>query len=137
MGEGTYATAHRHGPGAHVLCTGGTGYELMYYEHEADTPRRVPLHPYGVIAPKNAEFHQHFNTGKGPMRQLAFRLTGARYGTGNAYNPRGASQTSDPNANGFQIDYENEAPGIREAYYQELARNGVELRLPPVGQGAS
>ncbi len=138
VGEGTYATAHRHAAGAHVVCTGGTGYELMYFEHEEANPRRVELHPYGVIAPKNAEFHQHFNTGQGPMRQLAFRLAGAaRYGTGSAYNPRGASQTTDPHATGFQIDYEKEVPGIREAYYQELERNGVELRLPPVSQGAS
>jgi uncharacterized RmlC-like cupin family protein len=138
VGEGTYATAHRHGAGAHVVQTGGTGYELMYFEGEEDHPRRVSLKPYGVIAPKNAEFHQHFNTGSGPMRQLAFRLAGpARYGTGNAYNPRGASQTTDRFEGGYQIDYEKEAPGIREAYYKELERNGIELRLPPVSQGAS
>ncbi|HZT05905.1 MAG TPA: hypothetical protein VFC51_02675 [Chloroflexota bacterium] len=137
VGEGTYATAHRHAAGAHVICTGGTGYELMYFEEEANDPRRVPLRPYGVIAPKTGEFHQHFNTGKGPMRQIAFRSSGARYGTGSMYNPRGASQTTDPYGTGFQIDYENEAPGIREAYYAELERNGIELRLPPVKQGAS
>jgi uncharacterized RmlC-like cupin family protein len=137
VGEGTYATAHRHGAGAHVLCTGGTGYELMYFEEEQDNPRRILLHPYGVIAPKNAEFHQHFNTGKGPMRQLAFRTAGARYGRGEGYNPRGASQTTDRYGPGYQIDYEKEAPGIREAYYKELERNGIELRLPPVSQGSS
>ena len=137
VGEGTYATAHRHGAGAHVVCTGGTGYELMYFEEEQDNPRRIPLHPYGVIAPKDAEFHQHFNTGTGPMRQLAFRTAGARYGRGNAYNPRGASQTTDRYGPGYQIDYEKEVPGIREAYYQELERNGIELRLPPVKQGAN
>ena len=66
VGEGTYALAHRHGAGAHVVVTGGTGYELMYFEHEAGNPRRVPLHSYGVIAPKANEFHQHFNTGRRP-----------------------------------------------------------------------
>jgi uncharacterized RmlC-like cupin family protein len=138
VGEGTYATAHRHGAGAHVLCTGGTGYELMYFEEEQENPRRVELHPYGVIAPKNAEFHQHFNTGKGPMRQVAFRTAGARYGHGEGgYNPRGASQTTDRYGPGYQIDYEKEAPNIREAYYKELEQNGIELRLPPVSQGAS
>jgi uncharacterized RmlC-like cupin family protein len=137
VGEGTYATAHRHGPGPHVLCTGGTGYELMYFEEEQENPRRVELRPYGVIAPKNSEFHQHFNTGQGPMRQLAFRPTGARYGSGAGYDPRGASQTTDRYGTGFQIDYEKEAAGIRETYYKELERNGIELRLPPVSQGAS
>src|SRR5207247_5364437 len=100
-------------------------------------PRRVPLHTYGGIAPKAFEFHQHFNTGKGAMRQLAFRGTsGVRFGSGSNYNPRGASQTTDPNAIGYQIDYDKEVPGIREAYYKELEKTGVDLRLPPVSQGA-
>ena len=32
--EGTYVTAHRHGPGAHVIVIGGKGYELMFFEGE-------------------------------------------------------------------------------------------------------
>jgi uncharacterized RmlC-like cupin family protein len=135
VGEGTYAQAHRHGAGAHVVVTGGTGYEMMYFEHEADNPRRVPLRPYGEIAPKANEFHQHFNTGKSPLRQLAFRTAGQRYGRGRGYNPRGAAQTEDPNAPGFQVEYEQEHPGIRESYYKELEKNGIDLRLPPVKQG--
>src|SRR2546428_4566858 len=101
VGEGTYAQAHRHLVGPHVLLTGGTGYELMYFEGEENNPRRIPLHPYGVIAPKSYEFHQHFNTGQGPMRQLAFRPSGPRYGSGGAYDPVGAAQTADPNAIGY------------------------------------
>src|SRR5579871_1256920 len=129
VGEGTYATAHRHDAGPHVLQVGGTGYELLYFEGE-EKPRRIPLHPYGVIAPKRNEFHQHFNTGKGPIRQVAFRRGPARYGTGAMYDPVGASQSVDPSATGYQINYEREDPSIREEYYKELERNGIELRLP-------
>src|SRR5439155_11884148 len=51
VAEGTYATAHRHDAGAHVIQVGGTGYEYLFFEGENE-PRRIPLHPYGVIAPK-------------------------------------------------------------------------------------
>jgi len=136
IGEGTYATAHRHDAGAHVVQVGGTGYELMSFEGEAE-PRRVPLRPYGVIAPKRNEFHQHFNTSPGPMRQVAFRGNPVRFGFGRPYSVLGAAQTSDPSATGYTIPYELEDPPVREAYYRELERNGVELRLPPVSQGAS
>jgi mannose-6-phosphate isomerase-like protein (cupin superfamily) len=135
IGEGTYATAHRHDAGAHVINVGGTGYELLYFEGEE--PRRVPLRPYGVIAPKRNEFHQHFNTGKGPMRHMAIRGGPARYGSGQRYDPLGAAQRTDPNATGYTIGYEREDPKLRDTYYQELAKNGVELRLPPVNQGPS
>src|SRR5207245_2089295 len=53
VAEGTYATAHRHDAGAHVILVGGEGYELLFFEGEE--PRRIPLHSYGVIAPKRNE----------------------------------------------------------------------------------
>ena len=134
VAEGTYATAHRHDAGAHVILVGGEGYELLYFEGET-TPRRIPLRPYGVIAPKRNEFHQHFNTGKGSMRQVAFRGVSPRYGSGKGYDALGAAHT-DPTAPGYKISYEIEDPAIREAYYRELEKSGVDLRLPPVGQGA-
>jgi uncharacterized RmlC-like cupin family protein len=134
VAEGTYATAHRHDAGAHVIVVGGEGYELLYFEGEK--PSRHPLAPYGVIAPKRNEFHQHFNTGKGSLRQLALRGVSPRYGSGRAYDPVGAAH-EDPNAPGYKIAYEREDPAIREAYYRELERSGVELRLPPVSQGRS
>ncbi len=132
VAEGTYATAHRHDAGAHVILVGGEGYEYLYFEGEAE-PRRIPLHAYGVIAPKRNEFHQHFNTGKGSMRQLALRGTSSRYGLGEAYDVLGAAHT-DPTRPGFKISYEVENPQIRETYYKELEKTGVELRLPPVEQ---
>ena len=135
VGEGTYATAHRHDAGAHVICVGGTGYETLFFEGEE--PRRLPLHPYGVVAPKRFEFHQHFDTGKGAMRQVAFRGVSPRYGAGVRYDPVGASQSRDPTAAGYQINYEREDAKVRETYYRELERSGVELRLPPVDQGRS
>lgn len=136
VGEGTYAQAHRHDAGAHVMAVAGGGYELLFFEGEP--PRRIELKPYAVVAPKRNEFHQHFNTGRGSLRQLAWRTGGVRYGSGRGgYDPRGAAQEEDPNSPGYQINYIREDPSIREDYYRELERNGVELRLPPVRQGGS
>jgi len=136
VSEGTYMTAHRHGVGALVIVVGGQGYELLYMPGEEKNRRKVPLRPYAVISPKYNEFHQHFNTGKGPFRMLAFRGYGVRYGWGKEYTRVSpTAQSKDPNAAFFKITYEMEDPLIREEYYQELEKNGISSRLPPLSQG--
>jgi quercetin dioxygenase-like cupin family protein len=134
VSEGTYATAHRHQAGAHVIVVDGEGYELMFMEGE-EPKRKYSACPYAVVAPRLNEYHQHFNTGKGPYRMLAFRGTSLRYGYGDRYDPNSASQDSDPNAWAFKISYEKEDPDVREDYYRDLERNGIGLRLLPVDQG--
>jgi mannose-6-phosphate isomerase-like protein (cupin superfamily) len=136
VSEGTYMTAHRHGSGAHVMVVQGQGYELLFMPGEEKNRRKVPLKPYAIVAPRHNEFHQHFNTGKGSFRMLAFRGYGVRYGWGRSYNPVSpTSQSKDPNSYAFNITYEMEDPAIREEYYQELEKNGVTSRLPPIAQG--
>lgn len=135
VSEGTYATAHRHGAGAHVMVIDGQGYELLFMPGGEKDRRRVALTPYAVVAPRLNEFHQHFNTGKSPLRQLAIRGRSPRYGTGERYDPVGAARSDNPHAYSFTIRYEKEDPAIREEYYRELDRNGVSLRLDPVNQG--
>ena len=135
VSEGTYATAHRHQAGAHVIVVEGSGYELMFFEHERQNPRKVDASAYAVVAPKLNEYHQHFNTGKGDYRMLAFRGNSLRFGVGRNYDPNSASQSSDPNAWAYMIPYAQESPRIREEYWKDLERNGVDLRLEPVDQG--
>ncbi len=137
VSAGTYMTAHKHGPGAHVLCVGGEGYELLFMPGE-ETRRRLPLMPTAVVSPRRNEYHQHFNTGHGPLRMLAFKEQGysSKYGTGKSYQPALSAQDKDPNAEIYQISYENEDPKISAEYYQELERKGITLRLPPLNQGS-
>jgi mannose-6-phosphate isomerase-like protein (cupin superfamily) len=135
--EGTYMTAHRHGAGAHVIVVQGQGYEILYMPGEEKKRRRVPLKPYAVVSPQHNEFHQHFNTGKGPFRMLAFRGNSPRFGWGKPYTRVSpTAQTTDRHAESFNITYEMEDPSIREEYYRELEKNGVTSRLPPLNQGA-
>ncbi|HEY3303748.1 MAG TPA: cupin domain-containing protein [Candidatus Binatia bacterium] len=135
VAEGTYVTAHRHGAGAHVIVIKGQGYELFFMPGEEKNRRRISANPYAVVAPKHNEFHQHFNTGRGEYRMLAFRGSGLRYGTGIAFNPALTAQDKDPHALAFKISHEKEDPAIREEYYNELEKNGIEIRLKPVEQG--
>ena len=134
--EGTYVTAHRHGAGAHVIVIGGEGYELMFMPGQEKERRKVRTVPYAVVAPRTNEFHQHFNSGKGGYRMLAFRGTGLRYGSGRSFHPARTAQDTDPFAESFKIRYENEDPSIREEYNRELEKNGVTVRLEPLEQGS-
>lgn len=135
VSEGTYMTAHRHGAGAHVIVVYGQGYELLYMPGEEKNRRKVPLKPYAVVCPKHNEFHQHFNTGKGAFRMLAFRGAGVRYGWGKEYTRVSpTAQSRDQTSWAFNVTYETEDPSIREEYYRELEKNGVSSRLPPLNQ---
>lgn len=139
MAEGTYVSAHRHLAGAHVITVGGEGYELLFMPGEEKERRKYSIKPFSVVAPRTNEFHQHFNTGKGPYRYLAIRgqTNPLRFGTGGGYNPTWSAQNKDPNAVVFQINYESEEPSIREEYYKELKKKGITSRLPPISQGRS
>jgi hypothetical protein len=71
--EGTYVTAHRHGPGAHVIVIDGDGYELLFMPGDRKAAQGTSK-AYAVVSPHLNEFHQHFNTGKGGYRMLAFAV---------------------------------------------------------------
>ena len=107
-------------------------------ERSAEKRQKVYIKPYSVIAPRANEFHQHFNTAKGPLRQLAFKGWVRRPLSTNSkgeYDSVGAARSDDPAGSSFKIRYDREDPKIREEYYIELERNGVSLRLEPVDQG--
>ena len=115
----------------------GTGYELLYMPGEEKNRRKVDASAYAVVAPKHNEFHHHFNSGKGEYKMLAFRGTGLRYGWGGTYDPASTAQTKDPYQTSFMISFDKEDPAIREEFYKELEKNGVEARLAPIDQKGS
>jgi uncharacterized RmlC-like cupin family protein len=134
VSEGTYVTAHRHGPGALVMVVAGEGYELFFRQGDEKNRTKLVANPYTVVSPKLNEYHQHFNTGKGEYRMLAFRGTGIRYGHGSSYSAAKTAQSKDPFAYSYKIAYEQEDPEIREDYYRELEKRGIDLRLKPLDQ---
>ena len=117
---GTYKKAHRHGPGAHVIIVGGTGYSLLWYS--GNERRRVDWADGSVLSPGDLEFHQHFNSGAEPARYLALRWNSPEH------PPRGF------NANWFhtgpeQVPFTEQDPEIHALFVAECARNGVTVDM--------
>lgn len=127
---GTYKKAHRHGAGANVVIIAGQGYSLLWEEGKEAERVRVEWKVGGVLVPPHMWFHQHFNTGGEPAKYLAIRWGSRNYPLFKSVGERGKVYIS-VKEGGNQIEYEDEEPGIREAFEAELARNGVECRMPP------
>ena len=120
---GTYKKAHAHGPGAHVIIMSGEGYSLMWPEGEE--PTRYEWKEGTLIVPPNLWFHQHFNTGEGPARYLAFKAEGV-----SIRNAQGVPKAwISRRLGGDQIDYADESPRVRQWFADALAKKGLQSRM--------
>jgi oxalate decarboxylase/phosphoglucose isomerase-like protein (cupin superfamily) len=124
---GAYKKAHRHGPGAYILVLSGTGYSLMWPEGEE--MKRYDWGPGSMISPPNMWFHQHFNTGREPLKMLAFKIFGQKYRT--CDYERLFVSTKD---GGHLIEFEDEDPRVRAMFEAELAKAGIPVNMPPVAR---
>jgi quercetin dioxygenase-like cupin family protein len=128
---GAYMKAHFHGPGAHLLCLKGQGYELMWPAESGASAEgvermKIDWQPGTLFSPPERVFHQHFSIGKEPSRLLAFHTERSpRYVGIEKEWPR----TKDYKKGGNQIEYEDEDPAIRKLFKQELAKTGVPWRM--------
>jgi len=129
FGVGTYKKAHRHSPGAHIVILSGTGYSLLWLEGQPK--KRFDWQRGSLLVPGRMWFHQHFNTGMEPARYLALRWHSKKFLPGKQFI-EGEGWWYSVKEGGHQIEYEDEDPEVREMYEQELAKKGIELRMPPV-----
>ncbi len=86
-------------------------------------------------APGGGEwFHQHFGMGKNPLRVLALLSPAAGGGAGRRARAGSdeavISYNADLRDGGTTIGYDVEDPYIRKLYEEELAKVGVEFRMP-------
>jgi quercetin dioxygenase-like cupin family protein len=130
MPPGTYKKAHRHGPGAHVMCVVGTGFSLLWYEGDKDYLRIDWKHGV-VFPPADRQLHQHFNTSNRAARYLATGVGGIRYPLTQAMWRSGGDGTEKKQAvslsikeGGDQIEYEDQDPRIHALWLSELAKHG-------------
>lgn len=116
---GIYAKAHRHGPGAHVVTLKGEGYSLVW--EEGKEKQRFDWGEGSILVPPEGWFHQHFNLGREPLRQLALRWNTERHWVlGKSWK-----LDTDLKEGGDQIGYEDEDPSIRETFEKELRKRGI------------
>ncbi len=120
----TYKKAHRHGAGAHVIMLSGKGYELMWPEGQPWV--RLDWQTGSLFVPPDRWFHQHFDTSREPARYLALHLLSKKHPFGKVFGFDVSIRLG-----GDQIEYEDEDPRIRRLYEEELAKEGLELRMPP------
>jgi gentisate 1,2-dioxygenase len=116
----TYKTAHRHGPGAHVLMLTGKGFSLMW--DEGKPMQKIDWGPGALFVPPDMWWHQHFNTGSEPARYLAvhygfWRVVAENLGTNNG---RIAKE--------HEIQYAEEDPVVLKTFLAELERNGAPTK---------
>jgi oxalate decarboxylase/phosphoglucose isomerase-like protein (cupin superfamily) len=145
---GRYHKAHYHGPGAILVGIYSKGYVLLW-------PKELGIHPYesghgdevleiewgegSVYCPPNAWFHQHFNTGAEPARQLALRM-GTRVhslGISHAVKRFDDGTLTSIKEGGTLIEYEDEDPAIRANFDKALKKTGVASTMPPLLRAAS
>lgn len=134
---GSYHLAHHHQGGAVLFILAGQGYTLMwpqqagqrpYEAGNADQVVRVNWNEGSIFSPPTGWYHQHFNTGSGRARQLAFRGSSLHPSMiQRALNPmvgdRSAAYVS-TREGGNLIDSESEDPQIRRDYEQALSEAG-------------
>ena len=143
---GIYHKAHRHGPGAILVCLMGKGYVLLWPMEAGITPFqdghedqvvKVEWGPWSIYTPPDGWFHQHFNTSQEPARQVAvygFRqpIFTAREWVGDDFLGNFSVKEG-----GAMIHYEDEDPEIRRRFEETLRKDGFESRMPPLGTGQS
>jgi quercetin dioxygenase-like cupin family protein len=133
MPPGTYKKAHRHGPGAHVMCVVGTGFSLLWYEDQKDYLRIDWKHGV-VFPPADKQLHQHFNTSGRNARYLATGVGGIRYPLTSAAWRSGGDGTDKKQAvslsikeGGDQIEYEDQDATIHALWLSEMKKNGGKV----------
>jgi mannose-6-phosphate isomerase-like protein (cupin superfamily) len=117
MPVGTYKKAHRHDPGAHVMCVTGEGYSLGWFNGEEDLIRIDWKHGT-VFAPLDNMYHQHFNSGPTPARYLANKRK---------LNTTGVDTSV--KLGGNQIEYEDQFPLIAQLYEEATRKTGVKVQM--------
>ncbi|MBM2809688.1 MAG: hypothetical protein HW416_447 [Chloroflexi bacterium] len=120
---GTYKKAHRHNAGAELLIVKGTGYSLLWFKDQE--PEKVDWKDGTIFSPRNAQYHQHFNTGPTNARYLAFGFWGLVVMNRGDYGAARSEQEG-----GWQIEYGDENPKILALFERECAAHGAKVTLP-------
>lgn len=118
--SGTYKKLHRHHAGTHIIVLAGKGYTLMW-PPKGDRIR-IDWQKGSLLVPPEGWYHSHFVTSSEDARHLALRR-GLRH-VGTTWMPMVSESEG-----GHMLEHENESSDIRKAYEEELAKEGLELKM--------
>ena len=140
---GRYHKAHYHGGGAVLFIVRSQGYTLMwprelgvhpYEDGHSDQVVKVPWRVGSVFSPGTGWFHQHFNTGPVPAKQLALRWGSVDHLVGfHSFLTRHSKDYGgyvSVKEGGTMIEYQDEDPTIRREYEEALRRDGIQSAMP-------
>jgi uncharacterized RmlC-like cupin family protein len=129
MPAGTYKKAHRHGPGYHVMCVGGSGFSLMWFEGDQEY-KRIEWQHGVVFPPATMQFHQHFTTSATPARYLATGFGSLRYPFTEARRQeilgKDIPLSTSTKDGGDQIEYEDQDPRIHPLWLAEMKKHQLQ-----------
>ncbi|MPZ15651.1 MAG: ethanolamine ammonia lyase-activating protein [Chloroflexi bacterium] len=121
---GSYKKAHRHGPGAELIILNGVGYSLLWFPGQKEKTK-VDWKEGSIFSPRDAEYHQHFNSGPTPARYLAYTFGGLVVHNTEASTGADVSERE----GGWQIEYEHEDPDVFEIFERECGKNGAQVSM--------
>lgn len=136
---GRYHKCHYHLGGAILLIMRSVGYTLMwpkdagihpYEDGHADQVVKVDWQVGSVFCPPTGWYHQHFNAGAEPAKQLALRYGSVKYGVGFHDLASNEGVLVSVKKGGTLIEHEDEDPEVRRLFVSECAKNGVTATLP-------
>jgi mannose-6-phosphate isomerase-like protein (cupin superfamily) len=143
--SGRYSKAHFHQSGAVLVCLRGEGYTFNWPTRLGPTPwadglgdqvNRIDYVPGGLVAaaPGGGDwFHQHFGSGREPLRILNYwGGPSGRWGsTGDVGDDKvKAGNLFGISEGGRTILYHQEDPFVRNYFRQRLAAAGLEMTMP-------
>jgi quercetin dioxygenase-like cupin family protein len=129
-----YHKAHYHGGGAIILIIAGQGYTLMWPQEWGTRPYesgygdkviRSDWQAGSLLCPPTGWFHQHFNTGRDPARQLALRYGSKKYAVRFHDIQQREGAIVSTRQGGTMIEFEDEDPEIPRQYREALAAIGI------------
>jgi mannose-6-phosphate isomerase-like protein (cupin superfamily) len=123
--QGHISNAHWHMGGAVLISMAGEGYTQSWPNTAGPQPSddavlRQDFRYSGAVSVGTGWFHLHANTGRGPLRQVAFRYGG---GAGATF----ATVLGIDYAPGRIVDREDLTGSIRDTYRKQLAKLGIPV----------
>jgi mannose-6-phosphate isomerase-like protein (cupin superfamily) len=139
---GRYTKAHFHAASAVLICLKGKGYTFTWPKHLGHRPfadgnghlvKRVDYGPGGIVAaaPGGGDwFHQHFATGREPLRLLVYNGPMDVFSEGHAPGEEIVAGHVGMEEGGRSVEYRNEDPYFREEFERMLALDGLTSTMP-------